>query len=786
MTAAARADGGGGVRITWTSASRAEPLSSGAIQPDDIFPEASRLETEDPIQPIGRAGRRASPSSAEAPTPRRSRAAVDGGSGGSDGIAPHPPTVPRLDLAHAQRPATATGADRSGGRDSPRPRAAVAARPHSAVPTKLSLSIRQTAQARTVARINGVARYRKYRALSEQIARTMPKEELHEKLVQPPMRKTAPLPAKLPYKVDSEATPRTVHQEQARQLAKQEMAAVGGAAADAAQTSLLLKRHRSYSSPGAPDASVTPRPGAQRLQRTVTEGFLNEFMLPRHSAEQSPAYKPTPQGPSALNSPRAYHRRLAATSAPGSHLPAQEVIGDVDPKRKMRHTATVVINRERIEVDILGGKHPIEFQNEVRAMAQKWIRDARERYLAKCEREFGARVAAARSELEPSFGCADPGSTAIVALQIRKRLQRIAEHTVKRDQQLELEWLHVQQWNLTRVGNYFAEKHRRELQLAAAQRVYDSEIVPAQRRARKDAMLQRRVQDARQRQSFKGSIFATKSHVQKQYESVKDGLAEEDAAAASHVARAAEMKAKERSDGMASTLGRWAARASKRVLSAVEQEAQERAEAGKAAHQVYIAECHNRKALECHSLQPMLAQTKARPPGARCCASARSVALKDDILFPNHLQALGACFRALPHLRHLVLKSGGMDDATLEVLLAEIWGIALEQLELPSNYFSHAACHLIAAMLLGQPHPRDGSLPAEGARGVSGMATSLTVLNLSDNPVGDKGVYALADVFARHPTLRVLNMSRANLTDLAAPGLEKILCQARTRCRRPL
>lgn len=38
-----------------------------------------------------------------------------------------------------------------------------------------SLSIRQTAQARTVARINGVARYRKYRALSEQIARTMPK-----------------------------------------------------------------------------------------------------------------------------------------------------------------------------------------------------------------------------------------------------------------------------------------------------------------------------------------------------------------------------------------------------------------------------------------------------------------------------------------------------------------------------------------------------------------------------------------------------------------------------------
>lgn len=78
--------------------------------------------------------------------------------------------------------------------------------------------------------------------------------------------------------------------------------------------------------------------------------------------------------------------------------------------------------------------------------------------------------------------------------------------------------LHVQQWNLTRVGNYFAEKHRRELQLAAAQRVYDSEIVPAQRRARKDAMLQRRVQDARQRQSFKGSIFATKSHVQKQYE----------------------------------------------------------------------------------------------------------------------------------------------------------------------------------------------------------------------------------------------------------------------------
>lgn len=55
----------------------------------------------------------------------------------------------------------------------------------------------------------------------------------------------------------------------------------------------------------------------------MTEGFLNEFMLPRHSAEQSPAYKPTPQGPSALNSPRAYHRRLAATSAPGSHLPAQ-------------------------------------------------------------------------------------------------------------------------------------------------------------------------------------------------------------------------------------------------------------------------------------------------------------------------------------------------------------------------------------------------------------------------------------------------------------------------------
>lgn len=75
-----------------------------------------------------------------------------------------------------------------------------------------------------------------------------------------------------------------MHQEQARQLAKQEMAAVGGAAADAAQTSLLLKRHRSYSSPGAPDASVTPRPGAQRLQRSAPPPPLPPLPGPDHIA----------------------------------------------------------------------------------------------------------------------------------------------------------------------------------------------------------------------------------------------------------------------------------------------------------------------------------------------------------------------------------------------------------------------------------------------------------------------------------------------------------------------
>jgi hypothetical protein len=68
-----------------------------------------------------------------------------------------------------------------------------------------------------------------------------------------------------------------------------------------------------------------------------------------------------------------------------------------------------------------------------------------------------------------------------------------------------------------------------------------------------------------------------------------------------------------------------------------------------AARQAYIQDCHDRKALECHYLEPMLAESR--------------VALNDDILFPNHIQALGTCFRRLPHLRRLCLKACGMDDA---------------------------------------------------------------------------------------------------------------------------
>lgn len=36
--------------------------------------------------------------------------------------------------------------------------------------------------------------------------------------------------------------------------------------------------------------------------------------------------------------------------------------------------------------------------------------------------------------------------------------------------------------------------------------------------------------------------------------------------------------------------------------------------------------------------------------------------MNDDLLFGNHVKALGACFRLLPHLRSLELKACGMTD----------------------------------------------------------------------------------------------------------------------------
>jgi hypothetical protein len=75
----------------------------------------------------------------------------------------------------------------------------------------------------------------------------------------------------------------------------------------------------------------------------------------------------------------------------------------------------------------------------------------------------------------------------------------------------------VQHWNLTRVAAYFAAKHRDELQRAAAQYVYENSVLPAMRRARKEAMLEERVRNARRAQAtthFQNSIFTRKSHLQ--------------------------------------------------------------------------------------------------------------------------------------------------------------------------------------------------------------------------------------------------------------------------------
>eukprot|EP00951_Prasinocladus_malaysianus_P013127 scaffold98617_cov42-Prasinocladus_malaysianus.AAC.2 len=55
------------------------------------------------------------------------------------------------------------------------------------------VSIKRCVSSRTVDRINGIARYRKYRALSEQITRERPREEL----VKPDEVKPGELPEKV-------------------------------------------------------------------------------------------------------------------------------------------------------------------------------------------------------------------------------------------------------------------------------------------------------------------------------------------------------------------------------------------------------------------------------------------------------------------------------------------------------------------------------------------------------------------------------------------------------------
>ena len=46
------------------------------------------------------------------------------------------------------------------------------------------------------------------------------------------------------------------------------------------------------------------------------------------------------------------------------------------------------------------------------------------------------------------------------------------------------------------------------------------------------------------------------------------------------------------------------------------------------------------------------------------------IAMHDDLLFPNHIMAIGICLRALPHVRVLELKSCGMDDTGDDPFLA--------------------------------------------------------------------------------------------------------------------